>query len=100
MMMKSIKDILLLCPKTNEDKIYRQAGYSWYWITGQRLNRLQRAPRFASLKSLGKTFRVLDKSENTSDHQSLKPYFVPVAEQSKSYMFDYTYYLRGETSPF
>lgn len=88
MMIKSIKDILLLCPKTNEDKIYRQAGYSWYWITGQRLKRLQRAPKFANLKSLVKTFIVLDKSKNASDHQSLKPYFVPVAEQSKSCMFD------------
>lgn len=28
MMMKSIKDISLVCPKTNEEKIYRHAGYS------------------------------------------------------------------------
>lgn len=29
MMIKSIKGILLVQPKTNEEKIYRQAGYSW-----------------------------------------------------------------------
>lgn len=87
MMMKSIKDILLVCAKINEEKIYRQAGYSWLWIIGWKLKRLELAPKSASLKSLVKNFTVWDKSENTPDHCALKSDFVPVAEQSKSCMY-------------
>lgn len=29
MMIKSINDILLVCPKTNKEKIYKQEGYAW-----------------------------------------------------------------------